>query len=387
MKAAVVDPAWFTPPYDLELVEGLRRAGDEVRLYTKRLAANELAAPGAPIIPHFYRALDGWVLELPQPLVRGIKGVSHVIDMARLVAHFRRWRPDIIHFQWLPLPLVDRAFLAALRRVAPLILTVHDSNPYQGAPGTAVLRAGTNALFDEFDAIIVHTAQSRERLVAKGVSPAKIARIPHGVLHPSLQQVPCRAKLAADDATVEFLAFGKIKPYKGVDVLIRAAALLTPAQRARSRFRIVGKPYMNMQPLFDLIAALGVGDCFEIDLRFVGDEEMPFLFERAAVTVFPYREIDASGVLMTALSAGRAIIASRIGLFGELLTDEREALLVPPDDPQGLAAALARVIDDRPLREGLAEGARALRDAIPSWTEIGLKTHELYVQAARYHRA
>ena len=114
---------------------------------------------------------------------------------------------------------------------------------------------------------------------------------------------------------------------------------------------------------------------------------MPRLFERASVVVFPYREIDASGVLMTALSAGRAIVASRIGLFGELLTDGSEALLVPPDDPPALAAALGRMIDDRALREAIAERVCRFRNAIPSWTEIGRQTHELYEHAARRHHA
>ena len=387
MKAAVIDPALFTPPYDLELVDGLGRAGDEVRLYTKRLSAGELPAPGPSITQHFYRAVHGQVLSLPHFLVRGIKGVSHVVDMARLTSCFRQWRPDVIHFQWLPLPLVDRAFLARLRRIAPLVLTVHDSNPYQGAPGTSMLRAGTSALFREFDAIIVHTEQSRERLIAKGVPDVKIAKIPHGMLHGTLRSAPPRATSGAGDAKVEFLTFGKIKPYKGVDVLIRAAALISPLQRARSRFRVVGKPYMNMQPLFELIERLGVGGCFEFDLRFVSEEEMPRLFESAAVVVLPYREIDASGVLMTTLSAGRAIVASRIGLFGELLTDGSEALLVPPDDPRALAAALGRMIDDRVLREAIAERVCCFRDAMPSWTEIGRQTHEVYERAAKQHHA
>jgi glycosyltransferase involved in cell wall biosynthesis len=387
MRAAVIDPALFTPPYDLELVEGLRLAGDDVRLYTKRLSDGELPSPGPAVTQHFYRALHGEARGLPQFLVRGLKGVSHVIDMARLRSCFRQWRPDVIHFQWLPLPLVDRAFLAGLRRIAPLILTVHDSNPYQGAPGTGILRAGTSALFREFDAIVVHTEQSRKRLIAKGVPDVKIAKIAHGMLHGALRVAPPETARGGDDATVEFLAFGKIKPYKGVDVLIRAVALLSPSQRARSRFRVVGKPYMNMQPLIALIESLGLGDCFELDLRFASEEEMPRLFERASVVVFPYREIDASGVLMTALSAGRAIVASRIGLFGELLTDGSEALLVPPDDPPALAAALGRMIDDRALREAIAERVCRFRNAIPSWTEIGRQTHELYEHAARRHHA
>jgi glycosyltransferase involved in cell wall biosynthesis len=62
------------------------------------------------------------------------------------------------------------------------------------------------------------------------------------------------------------------------------------------------------------------------------------------------------------------------------LTDGCNALLVPPDDHRALAKALARAIDDRDLRQRLAEGAGALRDELPSWAEIGSATHNLYEQ-------
>lgn len=384
MKAALIDPSLFTWPYDRELMLGLRQNGVEPLIFGKALAARE--APGAQpgLVEHFYPSLvAGPMAAMPGPVRRGFKGVSHAMSLARLLPTLRRLRPDVIHFQWAPLPVVDRLFLPALRRIAPLVLTVHDSTPFNGNPGARIQRIGAVSILRDFAALIVHTEQARRRLVAYGLPADKLTLIPHGLLHdggPAMDRLMPVEELP--DQQVRFLMFGKIKPYKGVDTMIRALALLPPEQRARCRVHVVGKPYMDMAPLRALAEQSGVADRIEYDLRLVPDEELPGLFNDAAVLLMPYREIDASGVLMMALVAGRPIIASNIGNFAETLETERNALLVHADDAASLARAMGRVIVDRALRHGLAAGVRDLRRRIPSWTEIGRSTTALYRQLA-----
>jgi len=382
MKVALIDPSLFTGPYDLGLREGLRQAGDDARLFTKRLTREDPIGPDADVIQHFYRILPEALLALPRPIVRGMKGVSYIADLRRLIVALERWRPDIIHFQWVPLPVMDALFLPKLRQLAPLILTVHDSNPYMGSPGTRIMRIGAFDILKRFDRLIVHTDEARARVAAQGVPDEKIAKIPHGILHAESAGAAVRAAERADGA-IDILMFGKLRPYKGLDVLIRAIAQLTPAQRTKCRVHVVGKPYMDVRPLAALMAELGVESSFTLDLRFIADEEIGPIFNRADVAVFPYREIDASGVLMAAIASGCAIVASRVGSFAEMLEDEREALLVPPGDEAALARALGRIIDDPVLRRRLAEGARAVERAVPSWPEIGRTTHALYEAAIR----
>jgi glycosyltransferase involved in cell wall biosynthesis len=135
---------------------------------------------------------------------------------------------------------------------------------------------------------------------------------------------------------------------------------------------------MPMGPLLDLAEAEGVADRFVFELRFVDDAEIPAIFRRADVVVFPYREIDASGVLMTAISAQRPVIATAIGGFAELLRDGETGLLVPPGDPLALARALARIVDDGELRWSLAAAAAQLRHELPRWSDIAANTLALY---------
>jgi glycosyltransferase involved in cell wall biosynthesis len=304
--------------------------------------------------------------------------------MHRLVPRLREWSPEIIHFQWLPLPLIDRVFLPALRRIAPLVLTVHDSIPFNNSPSVRIQRWGSQSILAKFDALIVHTNQARSRLIAAGLPGQKIANIAHGLLHEGMRDLDAIGNTPqSTGAVVNILLFGKVKPYKGVDVLIRALALLSPTDSANCRVRVVGKPYMDAELLPKMAASLGVGDCLQFDFGFVRDEDIPSIFAAASLVVLPYRRIDASGVLMTAVAAGRPIVATRIGSFAELLCDGTNALLVPPNDDQALARALHQIVSDAALHNRLAAGARQLRDATPSWTNIGRSTHAVYERAIK----
>jgi glycosyltransferase involved in cell wall biosynthesis len=384
MKVALIDPSLFTWPYDRELMQGLRAVGVDARVFGKVLVAGEAPGPQRGLVEHFYPSLArGPLAGLPHAIQRCVKGLSHGSSLSRLAQVFAGWRPDAIHFQWAPLPVVDRRFLPALRRIAPLVMTVHDSTPFNGNPGARIQQWGARQIFRDFDALIVHTEQARRRLGELGVSDDRIALIPHGLLcdgGAAMESLPPVEDLAGPDVT--FLMFGKIKPYKGVDTLIEALARMPPELRGRTRVRVVGKPYMDIEPLRQMAQSLGVVERMAFDLRLVPDEELADVFAGAAAVVMPYREIDASGVLTMAIQSARIIVASNIGNFAELLANDRNALLVAPGDAAALSTAMSRVVADADLRGRLAGGVRALRTTIPSWTTIGEQTALLYRRLA-----
>lgn len=381
MKIALIDPSLFTLPYDEALAGGLRANGHDVALFGKVLRPDEHGAGTPGLRPLFYpglaRAAAG---RLPAGVARGLKGFSHIGSMVRLIRALAEWRPDVIHFQWAPLPAVDRWFLPALKRIAPVVLTVHDSNPFNGNPGSRLQRLGALSILGRFDHLIAHNQRAVDRLRACGVPAERIACIAHGLLHvaDAGPAVP-----APEDGPVVLLQFGKIKPYKGVDVLIRAVALLPANLRARCRVRVVGKPYMDVGPLVALAEQAGVTDVVDFTFDFISDARMAAEFRGSAAVVFPYHEIDASGVLMAALAVDRPIVASRLGTFAELLEDGRHGHLVTPGDPADLARALAAVIADPAARRAMAAEIGALKASLPSWTEIGRHTEDVYRQVLR----
>lgn len=375
LRVALIDPSLFTLPYDAALAAGLQAEGHQVVLHGRTPGPDDNATDGAPLRASFYRVADAPALaRLPRALRLGIKGLDHAWSMQALVRRLRRERPDVIHFQWLPLPVVDRRFLGRLRAIAPLVLTVHDTNPFNGNPTGTLQKLGARAAFADFDRLIVHTEQGRARLLAHGEGRDRIAVMPHGLLGRA------SAHAAADpmQGEVTFLLFGKIKPYKGADLLIEAFARLDPALRAQARLRIVGKPYMDLEPLYQLARRHGVSDRVAVEPRFVGDEEVGGIFGPGVVASFPYREIEASGVLSLAITFGRPILAARLGSFIEAVQDGEHGLLVPPEDVGALCAAMARFVEDRGFAAACAASVLALTASVPTWPEIARRTAALY---------
>lgn len=378
MRVSMIDPSLFTLPYDQALATGLEAVGHSVTLYGRRPGPSDSNPPGVPLVPEFYRlAGSRLVAALPAKLRLGVKGLDHVWSMSRLLRRLRRERPDVIHFQWLPLPLVDRVMLAGFRRVAPLVLTVHDTNPFNGDPSARLQSLGVLRCLQQFGRLIVHTDQGHARLRAQGLPADRLVVLPHGPM-------PAAPEHRAPDpmqGPLTITLFGKIKPYKGADVLIEAFARLPDALQEGARVRIVGKSYMDLAPLEALIRRHGLGRQVGIEDRFVADAEVPALFGPGVVAAFPYREIDTSGVLPQALAHGRPVVASRIGVFAETLRDGVHGHLVPPDDPAALADALTHLIADRSFAAACAREALALSDSGMGWDRIAEHTADAYREA------
>jgi glycosyltransferase involved in cell wall biosynthesis len=382
MKIALIDPSLFTWPYDLKLAKGLTDIGHAASIVGRRFGQKPSIDEERFLDGHFYPGLQSrFFKRLPRSVQLGLKGLSHAESMARLLRRFRRTPPDVIHFQWAPLAIVDSQFIPKFRRVAPTILTVHDSNPFNNNPSSRIQRIGALRILHSFDHLIVHTAVARDRLLRVGIPDDDISIIAHGLLTDHISR-PADNPSAADGC-VQILLFGKIKPYKGVDVMLRALALLPREVRARCAVKVVGWPEMPMGPLFAMVKDLQLEEQVEFDLRFIPEDEVSSLVARADILAFPYRDIDASGVLMLAIAAGRPIVASNLGTFSEWLSDQADGTLVPPDDPAALSRSLERLISNPEYRNAKGQEMLELRDSVPTWTSIARLTEAAYAKAGR----
>lgn len=375
---ALIDPGDFTPAYDLALAEGLLAAGHRVRLVGSH-GSPEAARP-AYRVDHFYRAMGHPSLAaLPRPVVRTLKGACHGADFWRLnTGALGSFVPDVYHLQWLPLPILDLGGIGWLRRQAPVVITLHDSAPYNG-DGTWLMRLGYLAATRAADLVIVHTEAARVQLLELGFAPERVHLRPHGLLH----QPPPLVRSSERVGRLRLLQFGKIRHYKGVDVLLQAVAGLSETERRSLEVQIVGRPYLDTKPLLAFVRAQGLEDVVRFRFEFVPEAEIHALCGGADALVFPYRHIDASGVAMTAVAHGRPFVASAIGDFVERFVDGREARLVPPGDATALRDVLRSWLGDRTGLERLAVGMGLHRDAVPSWHEIGAMTGASYATARR----
>lgn len=380
----MIDPSAFTPPYDHHLCEGLSTVGCDVTLLTtdaeyigwKRRTSYRQ-------IDFFYRFTNRLDARKNTGRYRKpIKGGEHIIDSARLLRRLGRLNPDIIHFQWLALPVVDRVFIEGLRRIAPLVHTVHESTPYHGKAPSVIQRWGVRSIPNQFDQLIVHTTGAKRELIERSIPASKISVIPHGILqYPTTEaNVSERSNQSSSDENVVLL-FGGLKEYKGIDVLLRAFSRIAPEIREETKLKIAGSASISVEELRELAIDLGIEAHVEWDIRFIPDEEVAGLFRTADVVAFPYRTANQSGALMTALPYGKPIVASDVGGFSKVLVDGEHGRLVKPEDPDALSGALSEVLSDSSKRERMGEAVRTLSEETYSWEHIAERTMQVYETA------
>jgi glycosyltransferase involved in cell wall biosynthesis len=359
VRIHVVDPSAYTPPYDHALCAALAAAGAEVELYTSRFAYGPTAPPaGYARREFFYRTASA--LARPGPR-RAVKLAEHVPGMLRYARAARA--AEVVHFQWLVVPQLDRHLLAGRAPRRPLVLTAHDILPREPRLGQ---RRAQRRLFDRFDALVVHSEHGRGRLVEElGVAPGRVHVIPHGAFvhlaHGRVAPPPLRSERPV------VLCFGLLRPYKGLAQLLAAWRGIEGAE-----LWIAGMPRMDVSPLR---AAAPEGVRF--DLRFIPDDELRGYFHRADIVVLPYLEADHSGVLFTALAFGKPLLVTDVGGLGELAA-AGAARAVPAGEVAPLHGALAELLDDPARRAALAAGARAAAAGRYAWEHIGARTLALY---------
>jgi glycosyltransferase involved in cell wall biosynthesis len=364
VRIQLVDPSAFTPPYDHALAAALARAGADVELVTSRFQYGPVPrGEGYAVREHFYRRTTARPVE-----ARGrmpLKLAEHVPDMLRYRRHAEA--ADLVHWQWLTVQPLDVRLLAPKR---PRVLTAHDVIPREPRPGQV---AATRRLAERMDAVVVHPEHGAARLRDElGLDPARIRVIPHGAFD-YLTRLEHTEALPAELAAVEgpvVLLFGLLRPYKGIDVLLDAFRGVSGAE-----LWIVGMPRMPLEPLRE--AAARVGATVRFVPRFVTDPEIPAYFRRADLVVLPYREIDQSGVLYTALAFGTPLVLTDVGGFSEVAA-HGAARLVPPGDAAALGAALQELIDDPDERARLAEAAQRAAAGPYSWDGVAERTLDLY---------
>ena len=367
MRISLADPVSYTLPYDRSLAEALARRGHEVDLFCASFLFAELPPPdGYRQHEVFFTRSARLLRGNPRSALRvPVKGLEYVPSARRLEREIGRLNPDVLHVQWLGLPRYDLRWLEAVKRDRPVVFTAHDVLPRRTERKVDLWRR----VFSTVDRIVVHGAGAVEQLVLLGVDRARIVRIPHPVFTPSREIGEPRGSM--------LLFFGLIRRSKGLDLLIRALPAI--AREAPGVGLVVaGDPIEPAEPFQQLARELGVANRIEWRLRFLAEDEIADVMEEAAVVVLPYRKIESSGVLATALGHGRPAVVTDVGSLGDTVREFGAGAVVPPDDPKALAAACIALLDQPDALARAARGTQAARDAL-SWDRAAEAHERLYV--------
>jgi len=181
---------------------------------------------------------------------------------------------------------------------------------------------------------------------------------------------------------------GRVTPWKGQDDFLRAAALVAP-KHPDARFLIVGDCVSSpaeraadeafRERLHALAAELGL----QGKVRFTGyRDDVAAAMNALDVFVLPSHDEPFGIVLVEAMAAGRPVVATAAGGVPEIVRDGHEALLVPPREPEAMAAAISRLLSDAKLAAALGQAAeRRVAAEFPLWRHAA-RMREVYERLA-----
>lgn len=231
----------------------------------------------------------------------------------------------------LRLPLLSHLHIDYIRR-ARYVMLLHQADLIVGV---------SRQVLDDF--LRDGTPGARTQVIYNGIDFARLDKRPGKDLRPLLG-IPAGTTLIG--------AAGSLIQRKGHDVLIRALDLLTGEQPPHL---LIASDGPEREALQRLTAELGLS----ARIHFLGyHDNITDVYESCDIMVLASRA-DAFGlVLAEAGYLRRPVVATRVGGIPEVVVDGETGLLVPPDDPQALAGALQRLVDDKGLRERLGEAGR-----------------------------
>ena len=339
----------------LQLMRGMRARGHEM-LY---------AGPMQGWLGQQVQADGFGGIDLP------LRGLIDLPSMWRLARYAGQVQADLIHGH-----LTRGAYYAGhAARLAgvPSVATAHSDN------------AGKH--FGRAERIIAVSQAVADFLVSCGHDPLRIRMVHHGITDiaaglPSDVRVRVRAALGLPHDEPCLLMAARIVPAKGHDTALRALAAL---QHERWTLLLAGDHQGDLGPQVQALAAeLGISH----RVRFLGlREDVPALLAAADMLLAPSRREALSLTLLEAAACACPIVASRVGGIAEAVEHGVSGWLVPPDDPPGLAGAIADLLQQPEKSRRMGALARLRFENLFTENQMLDSTEAVCWQACGLYRA
>ncbi len=293
-------------------------------------------------------------LEPPDCPVRrlGVGSLSRpatLAQMLRFARLLREWQIDVLQVffpdsTYFGLPA---AWLAGVpHRVRSRNNLGHWLTPLHRLLGRSVGRLATRTL--------TNCRAAREALLAdEAPAPGSVMVLENGVDLSRFDSVPLLS-LPGAGQPVSIGAVANLRPVKGLDLLIEAAARLAEVH-PRALYEIAGEGEQR-SALQQLVQQRGLAGRFRLCGKV---SDVPAFLSRLHIAVICSHAEGMSNALLEYMAAGRAIVATAVGAATELIADGVHGLLVPPGDVAALAGAIDRLLGQPELATRLGQAARA----------------------------
>ena len=354
MRIALVGP--FSPyrggiaHFLRTMARGLPERGHSIRAYTFRRQYPERLFPGKTQLedgpPDSLAALR--LLDPLNPLTWTRTAQQIAEDGAEVVV-FKYWMPFFA-------PAFGTLARRLRKRGIRVIAVVDNALPHERRLGDRILG---RYVLGGCDGLIVMSDQVRRDVesLELGVPMRQVAHPVYDVFGEAVPKAEARGALGLPMDVPVLLFFGFIRRYKGLHVLLDAMARVRE-RLPEAQLVVAGEFYADEAVLHAQAAPLGDAVRFEAD--YIPDEQVGRYFCAADVVVQPYVSATQSGVAQIAFHFGRPVITTDVGGLAEIVPDGEAGLVVPPEDPEALAASIVRFFEEN-LEARLSEGVRRER--------------------------
>ena len=281
-------------------------------------------------------------------------------SLVRALRFLRSRRSKILLLEWwTAATLHTYLVLAMVARVSGMrvVLELHELQD-PGEAGLALARSyghwGLRLLIRLAHGCIVHSKADWQLFETNyGPMDVRVALVPHGPYDqyrdleesadPEIAAVMSAVRTAPrSEGVVNLLFFGLIRPYKGLEDLLRVFNALPREEAERLWLTVVGETWEGCTEPAHLIATSPHADRITFVNEYVPDEVVGAAFAHADVAILPYRRSSSSGILHVAMSWGLPIVVTSVGGLPEAATGYAGAIFVPPGDPARLKEGLMK---------------------------------------------
>jgi len=348
----------------------------------------------------YYRTREAAPVSLP--LLNELRLMSALARRIRQVAEIEK--PDLLHAHS-PILNVFPALRVARRLGIPVVYEIRafwedaavDHGTFaEGSWRYRLIRAAETRACHGAAHTAVLCQGIREDLLKRGVPPEKLTAIRNGVDAESLKPCPSdlefhRAWNLSGKRVIGFI--GSFYRYEGLDLLVQAFAQLAEAHPDLVLLLLGGGEVAG--ELRDQIRQAGLEGRTLMPGR-IPHERVPGVYALTDILVYPRRSMRLTELVtplkpLEALAMRKAVVASDVGGHRELLRDAETGLLFPAGDAAALTDRIARLLNDQPLRERLAEQGRQWVLQEHSWQKTTAAYETIYARAlertASYARA
>jgi len=279
-------------------------------------------------------------------------------SLIRALAFLAARQPDVLVLQWWTATVLHTYIALAIRarllgtRVILEIHELQDPGEKRFKLAGRYGRWGLRFLLRLCKGYVIHSSDDQAKLKAQyGASNLRAAVVPHGPFdqysaiskhNHSANTQAGEVSRAPKPGTVNLLFFGIIRPYKGLEDLLKVFNDLTAEEVANLWLTVVGETWEGCTEPAHLIATSPHRDRISFVNEYVSDDVVAAAFRHADVVVLPYRRSSGSGVLHVAMNYGLPVVVTNVGGLPEAVCGYDGAIFVPPNDRQALKTAIHR---------------------------------------------